>query len=51
MTNFVLQPWHVLVTILADAVNEEQQGVVEYLRMENQVDCRSSSADNFHHTP
>ena len=51
ITNFVLQPWHLLVTILVGEVNEEQQRVIEQLRMENQVDCRASSADNFHHTP
>ena len=35
--NFVLQPWHLLLTILAGLVNRQQQEVVEYLRAENQV--------------
>jgi peptidase E len=37
ITNFVFQPWHLLVTILAGVVNQEQQRVIEYLRTENQV--------------
>ena len=35
--NFVLQPWHLLLTILAGLINRQQQDVVEYLRTENQV--------------
>ncbi len=35
--NFVLQPWHVLLNILAGLINREQQEVIEYLRAENQV--------------
>ena len=37
MKNTVLHPWHLLVTILAGAVNREQQQTIEYLRTENQV--------------
>src|ERR1700736_458404 len=35
--NFVLQPWQLLLTILAGWVNRQQQDVIEYLRTENQV--------------
>ena len=35
--NFVLQPWQVLVTIVAGWINHEQQQLIEYLRTENQV--------------
>jgi transposase InsO family protein len=34
---FVLQPWHLLLTILAGLINRQQQQVIEYLRTENQV--------------
>ena len=34
---FVLQPWHLVLMILAGWVNREQQKVIEYLRTENQV--------------
>jgi putative transposase len=34
---FVLQPWHLLLTILAGLINREQQEIIEYLRAENQV--------------
>jgi putative transposase len=34
---FVLQPWHLLLTILAGLINRQQQEVIEYLRTENQV--------------
>ncbi len=37
MANFIMQPWHLLLAILAGAVHEEQQEVIEYLRNENQV--------------
>src|SRR4051794_4115208 len=37
LMNFVLQPWHLLLMILAGWVNREQQQVIEYLRTENQV--------------
>ena len=29
---FILQPWHLLLTILAGWVNHQQQAVIEYLR-------------------
>ena len=35
--NFVVQPWQLLLTILAGWVNQQQQQVIEYLRTENQV--------------
>ena len=37
MTTFIMQPWHLLLAILAGAIHEEQQRVIEYLRTENQV--------------
>jgi hypothetical protein len=37
MANHVLQPWHLLLTILAGIVNREQQRAIDYLRTENQV--------------
>ena len=37
MTKFVLQPCHLLLSILVGMTNEEQQRVIEYLRTENQV--------------
>ena len=37
MTNTILHPWHLLVAIIAGAVNREQQQTIEYLRTENQV--------------
>jgi putative transposase len=33
----VLQPWHLLLFIIAGRVNRHQQDVIEYLRTENQV--------------
>ena len=35
--NFVLQPWQLLVFVLAGWVNREQQQRIEYLRTENEV--------------
>ena len=35
--NFVLQPWHLLLTILAGLINRQQQEIIDYLRTENQV--------------
>jgi putative transposase len=35
--NFVLQPWQLLLAILAGWSNRQQQEVIEYLRTENQV--------------
>jgi putative transposase len=37
LANFILQPGHLLLAILGDAVNDEQRQVIEYLRTENQV--------------
>ena len=34
---FILQPWQLLVVILANWVNRQQQQVIEYLRTENQI--------------
>ncbi|MAI72023.1 MAG: hypothetical protein CMM01_14070 [Rhodopirellula sp.] len=34
---FVLQPWHLILIILAGWINRQQQGVIEYLRTENSV--------------
>ena len=34
---FVLQPWQLMLAILAGWVNRQQQEVIEYLRTENQV--------------
>ena len=34
MTNLIMHPWHLLLTILAGDVHEEQQQVIEYLRTE-----------------
>lgn len=35
--SFILQPWQLLLVILAGWINEQQQQVIEYLRTENQV--------------
>jgi len=35
--NSILQPWQLLLTILASLINRQQQEVIEYLRTENQV--------------
>jgi putative transposase len=35
--SFILQPWHLLLTILAGLINRQQQEVIEYLHTENQV--------------
>ena len=35
--DFVLQPWQLLLVILARWVNRQQQQVIDYLRTENQV--------------
>jgi putative transposase len=34
---FVLQPWQLLLLILAGWINHHQQKVIEYLQVENQV--------------
>jgi hypothetical protein len=35
--NFILQPWQLLLTILAGLITRQQQEVIDYLRAENQV--------------
>ena len=35
--SFVLQPWQLLLVILAGCVNRQQQQVIDYLRTENQA--------------
>ena len=35
--NFVLQPWQLLLAILAGWCHSQQQQVIEYLRTENQI--------------
>jgi putative transposase len=35
--NFVLQPWQLLIAILAGWSNRQQQEIIEYLRTENQI--------------
>ena len=35
--NFILQPWQLLLVILAHWINRQQQQVIEYLRTENQI--------------
>jgi putative transposase len=37
LQDFILQPWQLLVAILAGWVNREQQDLIEYLRTENQI--------------
>ena len=34
---FILQPWQLMLIILASWVNRQQQEVIEYLRTENAV--------------
>ena len=34
---FILQPWQLFLVILAGWMNRQQQEVIEYLRIENQV--------------
>ena len=35
--NFIFEPWHLALVILAGWANRQQQEVIEYLRTENQV--------------
>ena len=35
--NFLLQPWQLLLLIVASLINEEQQRVIEYLRTKNRI--------------
>ena len=37
MLEFILKPWHVIVLSLASHLNREQQCIIEYIQMENQV--------------
>ena len=37
MIEFVLKPWHLLVLFEASRLNREQQRIIEYLQVENQV--------------
>lgn len=34
---FVVQPWQLLLAMIADAMPQEQQRTIEYLRTENQI--------------
>ena len=35
--SFILQPWQLLLLILAGWINRQQQEIIEYLRTENQI--------------
>ena len=37
MLEFILKPWHLIVLFLASHLNREQQCIIEYLQVENQV--------------
>ena len=37
MLEFILKPWHLVVLFLASHLTREQQRVIEYLQVENQV--------------
>ncbi len=37
MLEFILKPWHLMVLFMASQLNREQQRIIEYLQMENQV--------------
>ena len=37
MLEFILKPWHLIVLYLASQLNQEQQRIIEYLQVENQV--------------
>ena len=37
MLDFVLKPWHLIVLYVASRLNREQQRIIEYLQVENQV--------------
>ena len=41
--NFLLQPWQLLVALLAGWVNHEQQAAIEFLRTEVEVLGRNSA--------
>ncbi len=37
LQDFILQPWHFLLAILAGWMNRQQQDVIDYVRTENQI--------------
>jgi len=37
MLEFILKPWHLIVLFLASQLNREQERIIEYLQVENQV--------------
>ena len=37
MLEFILKPWHLVVLFMASQLNREQQRIIEYLQVENQV--------------
>ncbi len=37
MLDFVLKPWHLIVLYVASHLNREEQRIIEYLQVENQV--------------
>jgi len=37
MLEFILKPWHLIVLFLASQLGREQQRVIEYLQVENEV--------------
>ena len=37
MLEFILKPWHLIVLFMASQINREQQGIIEYLHVENQA--------------
>jgi len=37
MLEFILKPWHLIVLYLASQLNQDQQRIIEYLQVENQV--------------
>jgi hypothetical protein len=44
MANHVLQPWHLLLTILAGIVNREQQRVIDHVVNNDAVNSNSGTA-------
>ena len=37
MLDFILRPWRLLVLFLASQLNREQQRLIKYLQVENQI--------------
>jgi len=37
MLEFILRPWHLLILFVASQLNREQQRIIEYLQVGNQV--------------